>query len=248
MGKKDLAEELIRRVVAAAEPMLAQRGVVSVVEVWRAMGWLDPSTLARWEEGRLASLAEGMQVGLDRLLYTAACVREWAKDKGATPVEAAYVAKTPARTPLVFGANGASELDALCRTHWISAAVSAKKRAQLEQEANEGPELVVYEPLDSDWECQRCGGSGGYLVKEGGGASCLDCAGLGELVFLPPRDAKLTRRAKERSAVYAVVVRFSRTRKRYERQGLLVQPAALESARAEIAAEKPAGKKSGQVK
>lgn len=59
-------------------------------------------------------------------------------------------------------------------------------------------------------------------------------------------DAKLTRRAKERSAVHAVVVRFSRTRKRYERQGLLVQPAALESARAEIAAEKPAAKKASR--
>lgn len=246
MSKKDLAEELVRRVSSASEPMLAERGYVCAVEVWRAMGWLDPATLARWEQRRLASLEEGMQVGLDRLLYTAACVREWAKDKGATPVEAVYVSKTPARTPLVFSAKGASELDALCRTHWISPTVSAKKRAQLEQEAEGVAELVVYEPLDSDWECQRCGGSGGYLVKEGGGASCLDCAGLGELVFLPPGDAKLTRRAKERSAVHAVVVRFSRTRKRYERQGLLVQPAALESARAEIAAEKPSGKKAAR--
>lgn len=39
----------------------------------------------------------------------------------------------------------------------------------------------------------------------------------------------MSRRAKAKSDIHAVVVRFSRTRKRYERQGLLVQPGALGS-------------------
>src|SRR6266540_1653274 len=39
-----------------------------------------------------------------------------------------------------------------------------------------------------------------------------------------------TRRANQASRLSAVVVRFSRTRKRYERQGLLVEDAALEQA------------------
>jgi hypothetical protein len=50
---------------------------------------------------------------------------------------------------------------------------------------------------------------------------------LASLEFLLAGDAALSRRAKSASEVYAVVVRFSRSRKRYERQGLLVQPQAL---------------------
>jgi hypothetical protein len=59
----------------------------------------------------------------------------------------------------------------------------------------------------------------------------LSCADLGHLVFLERGDAALTRRATRLSTLHAVVVRFSRTRKRYERQGVLVEEAAL--ARAE---------------
>jgi hypothetical protein len=49
---------------------------------------------------------------------------------------------------------------------------------------------------------------------------------LASLEFLLAGDAALSRRAKS-ARVYAVVVRFSRSRKRYERQDLLVQPQAL---------------------
>lgn len=62
------------------------------------------------------------------------------------------------------------------------------------------------------------------------GPLCLACADLDHLVFLPAGDAALTRRAKQASRLSAVVVRFSRSRKRYERQGLLVENAALEQA------------------
>jgi hypothetical protein len=56
-------------------------------------------------------------------------------------------------------------------------------------------------------------------------------------VFLPAGDAALSRRARQASRLSAVVVRFSRTRKRYERQGLLVEEAALESAEAQCLAD-----------
>lgn len=60
---------------------------------------------------------------------------------------------------------------------------------------------------------------------------CLACADLDHLVFLPRGDAALTRRATRYSTLRAVVVRFSRSRRRYERQGVLVEERAL--ARAE---------------
>ena len=77
----------------------------------------------------------------------------------------------------------------------------------------------------------RCGKTGDLLMMENAGPACLDCVGLGDLEFLPAGDARLSRRAKVKSARYAVVVRFSGTRRRYERQGLLVEPSALADAR-----------------
>jgi len=65
------------------------------------------------------------------------------------------------------------------------------------------------------------------------GALCLACADLDHLAFLPSGDAALTRRAKKYSRLRAVVLKWSRARKRYERQGLLVEEEALAKAEAE---------------
>jgi hypothetical protein len=60
------------------------------------------------------------------------------------------------------------------------------------------------------------------------GIRCARCAGFGDLVFLPAGDIALTRRALALSARTAIVVKFSRARRRHERQGVLVEQAALE--------------------
>ncbi|WP_409237590.1 DUF2293 domain-containing protein [Streptomyces sp. PA5.6] len=90
---------------------------------------------------------------------------------------------------------------------------------------------LVIQPLKRR-HCAECGvGPLTLLTLEGGGPRCLDCADLGHLVYLPRGDTALTRRAREGSGLAAVVVRFHRRRGRYERQGVLVEEAAL--ARAE---------------
>ena len=53
--------------------------------------------------------------------------------------------------------------------------------------------------------------------RENRRALCLACADLDHLVYLPRGDTALTRRARTHSTLSAVVVRFSRARKRYER-------------------------------
>ena len=88
--------------------------------------------------------------------------------------------------------------------------------------------------MNREWTCHRCGKTGDLLMMENPGPACLACVGLDDLTFLPAGDALLTRRAKAKSARSAVVVRFSRTRRRYERQGLLVEPAALAEARKDV--------------
>ncbi|MFH8465594.1 DUF2293 domain-containing protein [Streptomyces sp. NPDC017991] len=90
---------------------------------------------------------------------------------------------------------------------------------------------LVVQPLKRR-HCGECGGGPlPLLVVEEGAPRCLDCADLGHLVFLPRGDTALTRRSRKESGLSAVVVRFNRRRSRYERQGVLVEEAAL--ARAE---------------
>lgn len=104
------------------------------------------------------------------------------------------------------------------------------------QRARRDREPVVIMPL-KDWRCASCGASGAFLLMDDAGPLCLACVELDHLMFLPAGDAALTRRARRASRLSAVVVRFSRARRRYERQGVLVEEAALERAEAECLAD-----------
>jgi hypothetical protein len=77
-------------------------------------------------------------------------------------------------------------------------------------------------------------------MVEDKGALCLSCADLDHLVFLPAGDAALTRRARKHSTLAAVVLKWSRARKHYERQGLLVEAQALEVAEKECLSDQEA--------
>ena len=89
----------------------------------------------------------------------------------------------------------------------------------------------------------RCGDCGvdldrGSLLRVGGErALCLACADLDHLEYLPRGDAALTRRARRSSGLWALVLEWSRTRQRYERQGVLVEPAGLRQAEEECLAD-----------
>ncbi|MGW0117325.1 DUF2293 domain-containing protein [Streptomyces sp. NPDC003327] len=96
---------------------------------------------------------------------------------------------------------------------------------------------VVVEPLRRR-RCSECRqGPLERMIVEYNAPVCLDCADLGHLVFLPRGSTALTRRAREGSTLWAVVVRHNRRRTRYERQGLLVEEAALVRAEAACLAD-----------
>ena len=92
-----------------------------------------------------------------------------------------------------------------------------------------------------DVTCGECGEALGrhawITLERGRGALCLACADLDHLVFLPAGNTALTRRAKKHSTLSAVVLEWSRARERYERQGLLVEDAALAQAEEECLAD-----------
>ena len=88
-----------------------------------------------------------------------------------------------------------------------------------------------------DWTCASCDDTGDFLIMNDVGPLCLTCADMDHLVLLPAGDAALTRRARKGSGLSAVVVRWSRSRNRYERQGVLVEEPALERAEEECLAD-----------
>jgi hypothetical protein len=96
-------------------------------------------------------------------------------------------------------------------------------------------DIVVFSILKPS-ACEECGEElwkGSFLRMEKAKPLCLECADLDHLVFIPRGDAALTRRSRKYSTLSAVVVRFSRSRKRYERQGLRVESSAFERSQEE---------------
>lgn len=83
-------------------------------------------------------------------------------------------------------------------------------------------------------ECKENLGTKAWIfLNREKGVLCLACADLDYLEFLPSGNMALTLRSKKYSKLYAVVLKWSKQRKRYERQGLLVQAEAIEKAEQE---------------
>lgn len=103
----------------------------------------------------------------------------------------------------------------------------------------ESNDIVVF-MIRRNTSCAKCRkemSDGNLLTLRDEQPLCMDCAGLADLVFLPSGDPAVTRRAGKHSSRKAVVVRWARARKRYERQGTLVEQAAIDAAREESAAD-----------
>ena len=229
---------LKQRVVKAAEAALAAKGYASPIDVLVGIGWLDASKLEQWRRGQVDYLERTVQTNLSRISEAMKLFRSWASERNLSESPTNYVARGPQSQTLRFSRSGEPAIEARYRTHWVSPKLSEKKRERLIEEASRAPELVVVQPLKSDWACHRCGGSGDFLMMENPGSVCLRCMGLHYLEFLPAGDALLSRRVKAKSTRFAVVVRFSRSRRRYERQGLLVEPQALSDVQRELEAQR----------
>jgi len=237
MGRKN-RQPLAERIAEAAERSLTAHNYVSPIDVLMSIGWLTPDAERRWRHGRTDSLECVAQVGLSRLSEAITLLRCWAIEKDLFASATDYVSRTPQRQQLGISRSENPEVEQSYRTHWVSPELSNKKRERLSQKISQAPELVVIQPLNTAWTCHRCARTGDLLVMDGQGPACLRCAGLDDLEFLPAGDALLTRRVKARSPRSAVVVRFSKRRKRYERQGLLVETPALTEVRREVEAQR----------
>jgi hypothetical protein len=232
--------ELERRVHSAAEAALARQQYVSAIDVFCGMGLLTSTHVDSWRKGRVDFLERVIQGNLKKISSSMAIFRRWAKEKGLKPSETDYMRPTRAgKVALQFSKSGDPGIEKSYRTHYVSPALSEKKQQRLEEKLNQSPKPVVFQNL-REAQCSECGAEieqGSFLFKEAEQALCLQCARLDDLDFLPSGDTALTRRATKYSERAAVVVRFSRSRGRYERQGILVERAALEKAERECVAD-----------
>jgi hypothetical protein len=237
--RTDGDKRLERRVIDAAEAALEARRLVTAIDVLAGLGWLPPSSEDAWRQGRIPYLERAVTANLDKVSRAMRHFRRWAESRGLKPSETAYVARTRDRRTLRFSKSGKPTVELAYRTHWVSPRVSERKRERLAERQSRPPDLVVVSPV-REWTCSACGGTGDLLIMEQPGPLCLACAEMDHLVFLPAGDAALTRRAKAASRLSAVVVRFSRARKRYERQGVLVEEDALADAELQCLADQEA--------
>ncbi len=86
--------------------------------------------------------------------------------------------------------------------------------------------------------CMKCGkhipkGKSFVAESENHRGTCFSCSPFVGYVMLPPGDAAMTRRSKKHSTLCGVVLGWNQRRKRYERQGQLVEEIAIEKAKIE---------------
>jgi hypothetical protein len=232
----DRHEELKQRVVRAAETALDHHQYVSAIDVLTGTGLLAPTHVESWRKGQIDFLEQAIQANPEKISRSMVMFRQWAAEKGLKPSETHYVRRTRAGTAdLQFSRSGDPAIEKNYRTHYVSSSLSERKQERLTEKLSSPAPPVVFEIL-RDSACSECGAElaqGSFLLMEAGQPLCLPCARLDDLEFLPAGDAALTRRSSRYSERTAVVVRFSRSRGRYERQGVLVEKSALEKAEQE---------------
>lgn len=200
------------------------------------MGLLASSQVDSWRKGRVDFLEQVIQGNLKKISLSMAIFRRWATEIGLKPSETQYVRHSRAgNIALRFSKSGEPGIEKSYRTHFVSPELSEKKQQRLQERLEKSPQPVVFQNLRES-DCSECGAEieqNSFLSLEQEQPLCLRCARLDDLEFLPSGNAALTRRASKYSGRVAVVVRFSRSRGRYERQGILVETSALQEAEQE---------------
>ncbi|MHC4885540.1 MAG: DUF2293 domain-containing protein [Planctomycetota bacterium] len=230
MRMDDRIEEAVRRAFHA-------EGYVSLPLLLREIGFLSYPAYSKWINREESNLFEKLQCGEAKLKAVIGAYRNMIGKGRFETTEPMHLLSTAASVSAAAPAFlNRDEICDLFKLACLSPDLTDRKRTNLKKKLAEPPELKVFILTGDPSTCEDCGcdlDRGAFIYLEGGGTYCLSCADLDELEFLPRGDAALSRRAKKHSDLHAVVLEFSRRRKRYERQGLLVEPVAIAMAEEE---------------
>jgi hypothetical protein len=236
VGNKQ-SRDLKERVELAANAVLKANGFVGPLELLQQMRLLASSHFTSWQKGIIPKLEDVIQGSPERLHRSFQHFRQWAQDRDMKHVRVPYLRNTTGgEIPLRVTTGADPEWEAFFHTRYIPNNLSSAKTERTVAKLSKPQDIVVFQTVSASVICTECKTElfkGNFLFMEKGKPLCLNCADLDHLEFLPSGDAALTRRARKYSRLAAVVVRFARTRGRYERQGLLVEPEAIEKAEQE---------------
>ena len=132
--------------------MLTEKQYVRPIDVLLGLGWLAPTHLDQWRQGRVPYLEQVVQANLGKVSTAMTEFRRWARARGLRPSETAYLARTRDRRQLRFSASGDPRIEQAYRTHWVSPELSERKRERLAEQQNRPPDLVVIAAI-KPWTC-----------------------------------------------------------------------------------------------
>jgi hypothetical protein len=226
---------LRERVESAASSALRDVGYVAPLDVLMRIGWLPYTIEREWRRKNIALFAS-IQVSVENRQHFIKTLTEWATENALNPLEATYKSEGRAPQPLKFLDDGDEQP---WRLHWFPPNASEKKIATVQKKLEKAPDIVVVDARAFEFECSECKRSSpsDFYLREGDNTLCMECVELDHLIFLPTGDATLSRRAKAKSPLSAVVMRYARNRNRWERQGVLVDEQALIAAEEQCAAD-----------
>ena len=214
-----------------AERVLAEQHRVRPVDVLVGLGWVAEVTVDNWRQGRFDPLEQVLGTSPDHHRTAFGELAAWAQERELRPTEESCLTQRGQR-PLHFSRTGDAELERAFRTSWYAHDQPAPPESTVDPQ--QPAELLVIMGRRG-FTCTSCGTAydpGRMLIMEPPGPVCLICADLDHLEFLPAGNTALTRRSRTASRLSAVVVEWSRTRKRYERQGILAEAEAIAQAEA----------------
>lgn len=230
-------DKINQRVIQAAEQVLQNQRYLSALEVLMTLGWLQYSYVEDWKRGKIPYLEPMIQGSLEKRKVALKYFHAWAAEKDLILHQMRYIARVRESNKLLqFSEKGDTTTEDSYQNYYFSSALSEKAQEKLKKKLDAEPELVVFINFRPS-HCAQCNkeqGKGTIIYVEEGQSYCMKCAGFNDLVLLPSGNAALTRTTKKYSPTNLVVVKFSRTRKRYERQGLLVEEKALQQAAEEL--------------
>ena len=232
-----------QRVTNAAEAVLKRNKEVGLLEVFQQMWFLEPVHVADWKNGskHATPIEPHIQCGEKKFNDTIRIFHEWVEQKQLEPFEFSYLRNgRNGAEPLQITIDQNHERETLYRTHFRLKGLTEKQKQKIETKAKKVPDLTVFVLTSDDTNCVECDAAledGDFTFLENKEVLCLSCADLDHLDFLPSGDAAMTRRSKKYSPLSAVVVRFNRRRKRYDRQGILVATEAIVKAEKECFAD-----------
>jgi len=225
-----MKESIEQRVISTAEAFLKSQSYVTPIEVLMGIGFLQYAHVNDWRKGKIPYVEDKIQANQNKINEAMTCFQKWGQQKRLASAQAAQFLRTKGpRTELQFSESGAPNVEEFYKTYYISPHLSDKEIDKIKEKLEKAPQLSVF-IISKDAECSACKTNvnrNDFLYMEAGQPFCMKCAGFDELAYLPSGDAKLTRAATKNSDICVIVVKWSRARKRYERQGILVQESAI---------------------